>query len=233
MSISKFISIYYWNANHIALEMKITQTGSTGVVKKTFKAFSHGSDYEEACHSATSPEIIKKFINDLFDSTCVKKPSHIDNFWEDCSQYIREDQLNLLKALYELLLEFHAFDDDEDLLEMGASYNDNSSENFDQLFNQRNEIDDSLFKTGDERRNEALLTASLCEQLEPLVLKLETGLAPLENKRLLLNFVHEIRMNKGLGIDITSFPEKIVPRFYSRVQHLNKPRFSPFLLHIL
>ena len=32
---------------------------------------------------------------------------------------------------------------------------------------------------------------------------------------------------------ITSFPEKIVPRFYSRVQHLNKPRFSPFLLHIL
>lgn len=72
------VSVFYWNANHIALELKLqkydVETGcyavdenNEPVVDKTFRALTHDSDPQDAFTSSLIPLAFKKILNDLFD----------------------------------------------------------------------------------------------------------------------------------------------------------------------
>ena len=200
--------MYFWSANHIALHVKTTQYNySHGNFEikiddehkplrmDKFRALTHESDYIEECSNPYTPKTIKDVINDLFDNEKKKKPSLIKDFWEDCSLYIREDQIEMLKALYELVITHYALDDDED---------------FEDQYDDDEVIEESIKsiledkRNGAERRHDALIASEQFEPLKALLTKLKQETSPLKKKYILINFIEEIKKNKGLSLNLSS-----------------------------
>ncbi|KTD53200.1 hypothetical protein Lsan_3610 [Legionella santicrucis] len=210
MSYLKGVTVYYWSANHIALNVTqgehVYKDGKFSAKydeeenrlhSDKFRALTHDSDPELKCTSNIVPETLKDFINTYFDNKKRKHPSLIDDFWEDCSLYIREDQVELLKALYQIMIEHHAFDDDEDLEE---GYEDDDID----ILRQAG-ID---AKTGSEKRTESLIKAEAYEALQPLIEKLREEKTAIEKKYIILEFVEQLKSQKGLGIDVDGADEE-------------------------
>ena len=134
------VTVYIWSMNHIALKISNNQYSFNNgafapdidednypVRTEKFRGFTHNSDTKDACNSSLIPETVKDVINTFFENKRAKKPSLIRDFWEDCAQYIRDDQVEMLKSLYQLMLEHYAFDDDEDLEDL-EEYDDNEED---------------------------------------------------------------------------------------------------------
>ena len=128
MKYLKSVTVYYWSANHIALN--VTQGDHTYengkfaperdedenlVRSEKFRALTHNSDEEPRCTSNYTPVVLKDLINTWFENKKTKIPSIIEDFWEDCALYIREDQVELLKSLYQIMIDHQVFAHDEDL----------------------------------------------------------------------------------------------------------------------
>ncbi|KTD37231.1 hypothetical protein [Legionella oakridgensis] len=210
------VTVYYWSANHIALNITqadhIYEDGKFSaeydedgklVHADKFRALTHNSDPELRCTSNHTPEALKDLINAWFDNKKKKIPSLIEDFWEDCSLYIREDQVELLKSLYQIMLEHHAFDDDEDL-EDGYD-DDHLPDNIEVL--RHAGIDTT---TGSEKRVESLIKAEAYEALRPLIEKLREDKTALEKKYIILDFVEQLKTQKGLGIDVEGTDEDMM-----------------------
>jgi dephospho-CoA kinase len=67
-----------------------------------FRALTHNNEVELRCISNYTPEVLKDLINTWFDNKKTKIPAIIEDFWDDCFLYIREDQVELLKAFIKL-----------------------------------------------------------------------------------------------------------------------------------
>ena len=205
------VSIFFWSANHIAMEMKQSDYTYTSkgkfkpkldqnkklILNNIFRSLTHDGESKEACSSIAVPSSLRSLINDISDNTSAKPIALIEEYREDCSQYIRADQIDLLKDLYQLLIDFYALDDDEDF---GDTYDD------DELPDEIKKLESAgiEYKTGKEKRNDALINASKHELLQPLVdnLRMEAH-TPLERKKILLEFIDSLENKKGLSIDLS------------------------------
>ena len=179
------VTIYYWSANHIALNItqaahiyennkvsaEFNEDGEL-VKSEKFRALTHNSDTELRCTTNYTPETFNDLINTLFDNKKEKIPEIIDDFWEDCSQYIRDDQIELLKLLYQIMTNYCVFDDDEDLED---GYDDALPDNVEELRQFGIEI-----TAGSEKRAHVLLQAQVHQELIPLVEKLREDKTALE-----------------------------------------------------
>ncbi|MGC1181974.1 hypothetical protein [Legionella sp.] len=202
MNYLKSVTVYYWSTNHIAFN--ITQTNHTfadgkflavcdeeGRVVHTEKfTLTHDSDPEKRYTSNYTPEVFKDLINIWFEGKKKKIPSFVDDFWEDCSLYIREDQIELLKSLYQIMLEYHALDDDYLLDTIKTS--------------KQVEINTT---SGSEKRVQSLVKAETHEALRPLIEKLREDKTTLEKKYIILDFVEQLKFQKGLSIDTENADE--------------------------
>ncbi len=203
------VTVYIWSMNHIALKISKNQysfnngaftpdiDGDNNPVRsEKFRGFTHNSNTKDVCNSSLAPETVADVINTFFENKRAKKPSLIRDFWEDCAQYIRDDQVEMLKSLYQLMLEHYAFDDDEDLEDL-EEYDDNEEdENILTLKSLGMDI-----KLGNERRNEALTNADQHTHLQPLVKLLCEDKPPLEKKYILINFAEKLKEEKGLALN--------------------------------
>ena len=212
MKLLKSMTVYYWSANHIALNLTqadhryedgkfSTEFDEEGhwIRSNKFRALTHDTEAELRCTSKYIPEVLKDLINTWFDNKKTKTPSIIEDFWEDCSLYIREDQIDLLKALYQIMIDHHVFDDDEDLEE---GYDDDLEEHV--AFLKEMDVD---LKSGSEKRADTLAMASAYEGLHPLIKNLRKENTALENKYIILDFVEQLKTQKGLGIDVEGADE--------------------------
>lgn len=212
MKYLKGVTVYYWSANHIALNVTqadhVYEDGTfaaefdedgTLVRSEKFRALTHNSDTELRCTSNYTPAVLKDLINTWFDNKKTKIPSIIDDFWEDCSLYIREDQVELLKVLYQIMIEHHTFDDDEDLEE---GYTDDAEDNL-ELF----KLLGVETKTGSEKRAESLIAAEAHDELKSLVEALREDKNALDKKYIILAFIEHLKTKKGLGIDVEGADE--------------------------
>ncbi|MDR3501430.1 MAG: hypothetical protein P4L79_02505 [Legionella sp.] len=213
MSYLKSITVYYWSANHIALNISQTDHAyendqffaeydedSKLVHNDKFRALTHNSDSESRCTSNHTPEILKDLINTWFENKKQKVPSIIEDFWEDCSLYIRENQIELLKSLYQIMLVHQVFDDDEDLED---GYDEDPLPNKINILKQLG-VDTT---SGSEKRARSLVKAESHEALCPLIEQLQRDKTALEKKYLILDFVDLLRAQKGLGMDLGSGDE--------------------------
>lgn len=213
MKYLKSVTVYYWSANHIALNVSQGEhTYEDGtfspeldedeniVRSEKFRALTHNSDDEPRCTLNYTPAVLKDLINTWFENKKKKIPSIIEDFWEDCALYIREDQVNLLKSLYQIMLDHQVFDDDEDLEEGYDEEDEDALELLKRLG----------VPPGSEKRANSLASAEIHEGLESLIKNLRENKTALENKYILLDFVEKLKTKKGLGIDVDVTDEDLM-----------------------
>lgn len=199
------VTLLYWSANHIALqvtktsiayenghfELEVDEEANPIRVEK-FRAFSHDSEFQESCSREYIPTRIKEVLNSFFDCKRKKNPAVITDYWEDCSLYIREDQIDALKSLYELMIHFYAFDDDEEF-ERGEDDEEHI-----------NALSKALkIKTPAENQADALDNAKKYPLLAPLLNQLRENKTALQKKYIILNFVDSLKTEKGLMINLS------------------------------
>lgn len=214
MTYLKQVNIYFWSANHIALQ--VTQSNPTythntykaeydeeGALIQTerFRALTHDSDTVNSCTSRYFPDECKDIINTWYDNRRHKKPSIIEDYWEDCAQYIREDQVELLKLLFQVMLSHNIFDDDEDFED---SYDDDIPPESLELAKQLGVQTIS----NAEKRYQSLIQAEKHCALQSLVDKLQENKTPLEKKYIILDFVEHIKTQKGLAINLENLDDE-------------------------
>ena len=187
------LTVYYWRANHIAV--KLDDDKSTGDGTSMFRAFSHDDENYLPCDNGYLFEDLQDLYNTYYDNTKIKDPGLIDDYWADCSNYIREDQKEILKAVFELMIRFYAFDDDEDIEE------DSKEEEI--APDVRAMMDALGTKSTSDLKKDAIEKAREYPILLPLVEELTSSLlTAVTKKHILLSFLNKLKSEKGLLINI-------------------------------
>lgn len=203
------ITVYYWSSNHIAINLKKGEFSyekgkftpdyddeGNLFLTENFKALTHDSDDSPCCNASYVPSSVKDIINTWFENKRTKSPSFIKDFWEDCSQYIRDDQVEMLKSLFEILVTHKVFDDDDELED---GYDDDELP----IGHEKLLEIGICVSTGTEKRNAALELCNEFKYFKPLVASLREEDDPIKKKHLILNFVENIKVSKGLGINVS------------------------------